>query len=245
MTQNLSTGRGRSFLIAQISLLWKSLQVFHSPRSIFVLTTRPGISTQPSLGNYRENVSECIRETLGLDRIFLPHRLDTDTSGILVFGKTLAFTQRFAKGSIQKSYRALVTWRGCPASPLPPTGTTLTHFMETSKNHPKFLHLSAGSDTKICQATLLRQSPVLTRTTSQWAERIQQLREAHPRLSHALEDWVFPYATIFDYFRATKDEKFLPLEPSLPPGDGDQIVSFCEIELALLTGRTHQLRAQV
>jgi hypothetical protein len=120
--------------------------------------------------------------------------------------------------------------------------------MDTSKTHPKFLHLSPGSDRKICEATLTRQSPVLSMTTAKWAEKVLELRDSHPRLSLALKDWVFPYETIFDYFRATKDQRFLSSEPLSGPQLRDSesdVVSFCEVELQLLTGRTHQLRAQM
>jgi hypothetical protein len=232
-----------------------------------------GLSTQPSVGNYKENVSECIRAHLGLEKIFVPHRLDSDTSGLVIFGKTLPFAQKFAKISFEKTYRSLLSWRGDAEHPvevvdgrgfvissLPSVGTTITHYMENRKAHPRFLHQDPIENSKLCQCILTNRSPVVSGTTSQWKERIQKLQGSNLRLALALQDWIFPFETVFDYLQATRTEKYLvrlsfflhlPLHLTQNPphlsssSPHNERVSFCEVELKLLTGRTHQLRAQV
>ncbi len=170
-----------------------------------------GIPCNPTVGNMNENISECIRKQLQLPQIYLVHRLDSDTTGLLVLGKTLKFAQTFQKYFANKIYLALLIQRGDsqPFFTLPSTGTTLTHYMETSKTPPKFLHEVNDLNRKICQCVVRKVSPPLTLSTHQWRHKSNIFKSSHPHLSRAICEWVDPYSTIFDYYRATKEEKYL------------------------------------
>ena len=58
----------------------------------FVVINKPsGIPSNPTGDNVQENVLVHMQKQQKIDQMYLPHRLDTDTSGILVIAKTKAF----------------------------------------------------------------------------------------------------------------------------------------------------------
>lgn len=139
-----------------------------------------GISSNPTVGNYQENVAECIRKYLNIEQIYLPHRLDSDTSGVLILGKTQSYAKNFLKMQYRKKYRTLITWRtgdndqsideneNNNSIQLPSVGSILTHYMENTTVQPKFVHLNQVEDSKICQSIVTGMSQIISRSISEW-----------------------------------------------------------------------------
>jgi RluA family pseudouridine synthase len=79
----------------------------------FIVVEKPcGIPTAPTLDRKRENLFSIVQKFLGPGAyVGLHHRLDKDTSGIVLFTKTpevnKAVTEMFQKHSIQKTYWAV------------------------------------------------------------------------------------------------------------------------------------------
>lgn len=61
---------------------WKDV-IIEKNNDYIVIDKPSGIPSNPMLCNFYENVFECIKSEMnyGDDELFLPHRLDTDTSG--------------------------------------------------------------------------------------------------------------------------------------------------------------------
>ena len=94
-------------------ILWLD-KIIYNGGNFIVLHKPSGIPSCPKLDNFKEN---CIIQTkiaLQIPYLELPHRLDTDTSGILVIGKNKEFLSRFGKllqsRKVRKKYKFLVTW---------------------------------------------------------------------------------------------------------------------------------------
>ncbi len=85
---------------------------------ILVVNKPPGLPTQPTLDEARDNFYQALHDFLkgrdGPDAYLgMHHRLDRDTSGVMVFAKSRAanpgLAQAFAGHEIQKTYHALTT----------------------------------------------------------------------------------------------------------------------------------------
>lgn len=65
--------------------------------------------------NLKEILSNYVRKEYGIDSIFVVHRLDKETSGVLLFAKNAAvhreLNRQFESGEVQKRYLALVAGR--------------------------------------------------------------------------------------------------------------------------------------
>jgi 23S rRNA pseudouridine1911/1915/1917 synthase len=90
--------------------------VFEDPH-LLVVAKPPGVVAQPTAGRVGESLLDLASAHLGKPA-GLVHRLDRDTSGVTVFGKTRASTSglaaQFREGSAQKRYLA-ATGPGLPA----------------------------------------------------------------------------------------------------------------------------------
>src|SRR3990167_620243 len=97
--------------------IWLKNLILYEDKDIIVLNKPPGIAVQKGT-NIKKSLDTMMRsyETTYTPR--LVHRLDRETSGILVFAKTLPMarwlTQAFKERNVQKTYWALV-W-GVPES---------------------------------------------------------------------------------------------------------------------------------
>src|SRR3989344_3986882 len=125
-----------------------------------------------------------LRKTFGTDQIFAVHRIDRETSGILLFARgkesEKAFDQLFEKHDIQREYFAIVegrlkenkgTWQ-CPLLELPsfrvihsPDGKmAITHF-EVIRRSNKYtylkLHLETGKKHQIRVHAQMASNPIL------------------------------------------------------------------------------------
>ena len=92
---------------------WKSV-VIYDAEDYLIVNKPAGLPTNPMLDNFYENIFEGTRSALNLgEELYLPHRLDTDTSGLLLIGKKKEFTTFFGnllsrRHKIVKRYRAII-----------------------------------------------------------------------------------------------------------------------------------------
>jgi 23S rRNA pseudouridine1911/1915/1917 synthase len=92
-----------------------------------------GIPVHGSVDNIRENLQSYMEEALQ-EKLYVTHRLDVPTNGLIVYAKTVEFQTAFNKlliaREIKKIYRALIEGEA-------PTQKILTHYMEPSPRAPK------------------------------------------------------------------------------------------------------------
>ena len=88
----------------------------------FVLCTKPvGISSQAESGKDKESMLDVVSQALGIDveSVFPVHRLDTDTSGVMVYAKTPLAAKKLSalvfEHRMDKRYIAIV--HGVPDEP--------------------------------------------------------------------------------------------------------------------------------
>ena len=92
---------------------WRQAIVFES-QDYVILHKPPGIPSHPTLDNYFENVFVRAKSEVKCEgELYLPHRLDTDTSGLLLMGKSKKFAGYFSsllrlRQDVTKRYRAIV-----------------------------------------------------------------------------------------------------------------------------------------
>ncbi len=110
---------------------WSERIIFENQHFIIV-NKISGLPVHASVDNIRENVQAYLEETLQ-QPVFLTHRLDVPTRGLIVYGKTAEFQTAFNKmliaRELKKIYRARVTKS--------PNLGVLTHYMEPSPRAPK------------------------------------------------------------------------------------------------------------
>ncbi|PKN11709.1 MAG: RluA family pseudouridine synthase [Deltaproteobacteria bacterium HGW-Deltaproteobacteria-4] len=116
-------GEAPSFVVPQLSILWQdeNLLAINKPAG---LPAHPTVSGRP---NALDLVSALFAENAGMTRPILLHRLDADTTGLLLFALTrvanFSLSSQFSEHRIEKTYLALVS------------GTPPEHF--TVSNHLK------------------------------------------------------------------------------------------------------------
>lgn len=164
----------RRFPIGSID--WQSRLIQVNPE--FLIVDKPsGIPSIPTVDNQSENVLFALGAYLG-EKLFVTHRLDHGTSGLICFARTAKFqswfNRRLIKRQVTKEYLAL--------SHRAPALGLQTHYLKVSDRAPKSMAKEPFEGSLVCQ---------------------------------------------------TKIEKVSAVE------------KYFEITLAPLTGRTHQLRAQL
>jgi RluA family pseudouridine synthase len=134
---------------------WNSLVVFENDFCL-VLNKPSGIPSHPTVDNIIENSLTQMSLTRKLP-LFITHRLDTLTSGLIVYGKKQPFVKSFniqlQKRSIQKYYVALVETN----EKLP---SRLTHFMDPDSGTPKKLSDGEQSEWAKCELEILDQKEI-------------------------------------------------------------------------------------
>ena len=88
-----------------------SIPVLYAGRGFFAVNKPAGITVIPGRGEEREpSLRERLEEERG-EKLFVVHRLDRDTSGVLLFATTAeahrALSMAFEAGRVDKRYRAL------------------------------------------------------------------------------------------------------------------------------------------
>jgi RluA family pseudouridine synthase len=90
------------------------LRVLHEGAGLLVVAKPAGVLVIPGRGEGGASLREQLEEQLGR-KVFVVHRLDRDTSGVLVFAldaeRHRALSQAFESGQVKKRYRALVEGR--------------------------------------------------------------------------------------------------------------------------------------
>lgn len=114
---------------------WKNFIVMNHPD--FIILNKPcGIPSHPSVDNIIENSLTQTQIALN-SKLFICHRLDTTTEGLIVYGRHSDFVKKFnlqlQNKSITKKYVALVEKK--QLSPIKPQ--RLIHYMEPSPRAPK------------------------------------------------------------------------------------------------------------
>lgn len=97
-----------------------SLSILYEDDDLIVINKPSGLSMHPGAGNTRETLANAIVNHVGssqmtvgeVDRPGIVHRLDKDTTGVIVVAKSTpvhaALAKQFAERSIDRTYRALV-----------------------------------------------------------------------------------------------------------------------------------------
>ncbi|KYG60893.1 RNA pseudouridine synthase [Bdellovibrio bacteriovorus] len=111
---------------------WNNRVIFNDENFI-VANKVSGIPVHASVDNDQEHLQFYLSKTLGCD-LFVTHRLDVPTRGLIVFAKNLKFQSEFNKLLLQremtKIYKATVEGQGLAKG-------LLTHYMEPSPRAPK------------------------------------------------------------------------------------------------------------
>lgn len=131
---------------------WRSKVVFEN--ADFVILNKPsGIPSHPSVDNIIENALTQTSEALKVP-LFITHRLDTLTEGLIVYAKNNQFVRTFniqlQNQLIEKKYCALVeTERELPKH--------LIHYMEPSPRAPKKVSANVVEGWAFCELEILEQ----------------------------------------------------------------------------------------
>lgn len=95
------------------------LEILFEDEHVLVINKPAGLTVHPGAGNRDRTLLNAVadyfkktgQEVGGLQRMGLVHRLDKDTSGVMVLAKSLkaeaSLSKQFASRSIQRSYRAI------------------------------------------------------------------------------------------------------------------------------------------
>lgn len=134
---------------AEAVTLPPTLTLLHEDDDIIVVIKANGLLTVATEREKENNAQELLNEYLrqkGGGRIHVVHRLDRETSGVLVFAKTFKareqLKEKFAAHDIDRLYIAIIEGRMQP-----PSGTIESHLlerpnlrMESVKRHPEAKH---------------------------------------------------------------------------------------------------------
>lgn len=111
--------------------------VLFEDENILAVAKPAGLSTQASFDPRKENLYALVQEQRG-EKLFLHHRLDKDTSGVLLLGRhpraNKGLTDLFRDHQIQKSYWALAKRAEKPA---PPSTWTVKDFLAPVRGQGK------------------------------------------------------------------------------------------------------------
>lgn len=134
---------------------WESLIVFENSFCL-VLNKPSGIPSHPSVDNAIENALTQVSLARKY-QLFITHRLDTLTSGLIVYAKKNSFSKNFntqlQERTIRKKYVALIE----SSQKLP---SRLTHYMNPAAGTPKKLSNEAFENWPLCELGILEQKEV-------------------------------------------------------------------------------------
>ena len=92
---------------------WRCATI-HDSADYVIIHKPAGVPSNPTLDNYYENVFVRAKSEMKYEgTLYLPHRLDTDTSGLLLLGKSKKFASYFGsllklRQNVTKKYKAIV-----------------------------------------------------------------------------------------------------------------------------------------
>ena len=242
----------------------------------YVVIEKPaGIPCNPTVDNLHENIAESLKQYLKCDT-YLAHRLDTDTSGILLVGKRKKSISKlcnlFRERRIEKTYK-LIIMTNTLTNPINSISLQpnqiLHHYTKPSMTSPRYFSLSPFPDSVDCLTRIVSVSAVKAKTRGEWltwlrndmqhkSKLLDNVNEgvACKRFTDAFVNWLGVDSNTL----LTSTASSLPPSPSSSLGGSDntnskvceelnmdceELVAFCEVELELQTGRTHQCRGQI
>ena len=135
-----------------VSWLWAERIVFQN--NDFVVLNKPsGLPSHPSVDNQIENSLTQTEKALG-QKLYISHRLDTLTEGLIIYGKSPVFVKEFnlqlQDQQMQKRYVALCeTEKKLPAK--------VIHYMIKSPRAPKTLSAQHVPQSDYCELHILDQ----------------------------------------------------------------------------------------
>lgn len=134
---------------------WKSLVVFENDFCL-VLNKPSGIPSHPSVDNLIENALTQLSLAKNIP-LFVTHRLDTLTSGLIVYAKKQSFAKSFniqlQERTTRKKYVALVESSQKFLN-------RLTHYMNPAPGRPKQLSDTPIENWPICELEILAQNEI-------------------------------------------------------------------------------------
>ncbi|MFM6930389.1 MAG: pseudouridine synthase [Bdellovibrio sp.] len=126
-------------------------RVIYESKDFVVANKVSGIPVHGSVDNLKENFQAYMEEALGT-KLYITHRLDVPTNGLIVYAKTVEFQTAFNKiliaREIKKIYRAIIE------GPVP-SEKTLKHYMEPSPRAPKTVAKEAKEKWQECLLEIL------------------------------------------------------------------------------------------
>lgn len=134
---------------------WKE-RIVYECEDFVVLNKPSGLPSHPSVDNIIDNALTQLSQSLAIP-LFITHRLDTLTEGLIVYAKNLSFVkefnQRIQNRLVEKKYVALTeTTQSLPAK--------LIHYMEPSPRAPKKVSSIASLGWAICELHILDQKKI-------------------------------------------------------------------------------------
>ena len=139
-------------------IAWVRSMVIHEDEHILVLNKPSGLSSQGGRGQVHtlDELMWAFAKSSG-NRPRLIHRLDRDTSGVILTAKTKPAAGFLGKALMgrrfKKTYRAIVT----PGAPVPPTGTVETPLRRDEQGREAFMRIcEAGHPDAESAKTLYR-----------------------------------------------------------------------------------------
>jgi len=143
----------RRFPFAQFQ--WPEQKIFEND-DLLVVHKPSGLPVHPTVDNIQENLATLIQQKTGHD-VFVTHRLDVATSGLMIFAKTKSEQSRInnclMQGQVRKFYRALVHGINVPMG-------ELLHYMEPSPRAPKNVSLVERPGWAACKLKIIDQTEV-------------------------------------------------------------------------------------
>jgi len=215
------------------SISWDDCKVYEDDELV-VIDKPSGIPCCPTVDNFSENVLRSFMTGSKLSEAFLPHRLDTDTSGLLMIAKnkkTCSLLNRMLvqKTKIVKHYRALLATEedAMGATPLRENQYLVHHMLPSSRSPKIFSHQPYtqpdGVRTQECISRVINLTIPKYKTVEEW-KAVVAVATAGGSPSNILR------SALDVWFNNQRN------------GMG---ITFQECTLELITGRTHQARGQL
>jgi len=117
----------------------------------YILNKPAGLPTHATLDNYKENLAYILANTLG-EKIFVTHRLDQDTSGLILLARNKDFQRHF---NLALSEKKVTKYYMAVSEKTIPKGKYI-HHMQKSDRSPRVLCKQASHDSQLCELSILK-----------------------------------------------------------------------------------------